>query len=61
MPFKTINRSTTLFIFFLMSAAALTSAPGKEINSLVSLDSKDKDKEQSTLGSLVAWKRNGKG
>lgn len=44
-----------------MSAAALTSAPGKEIISLMSLDSKDKDKEQSTLGSLVAWKRNGKG
>lgn len=43
-PFKTINRTTTIFIFLLMSAAALAPAPGLEINLLVSLDSGDKDK-----------------
>lgn len=60
-PFKTINSTTTIFILLLMSAAALAPAPGVEINSLVSLNSKDKDKLQSTLGSLAAqrwkWKR----
>lgn len=44
MPFKTINSSTTIFIFLFVIAATLTSAPGIEINSLVSLDCVDEDK-----------------
>lgn len=60
-PFKTINSSTSMFVFLFVIAATLTSAPGIEINSLVSLDCVDEDKSQSPPGSLVLCRRNGKG